>query len=51
VKFVCIKGLRLVTMQLPEKSWPIGPGHGLSHESPLVSMILNESCEADLPTL
>jgi hypothetical protein len=23
---LCIKGLRLVTAQLPEKSWPIGPG-------------------------
>src|SRR5215208_6236562 len=24
---ICIKGLRLVTGQLPEKSRPIGPGH------------------------
>jgi hypothetical protein len=23
---LCIKGLRLVTVQLPEKSWRIGPG-------------------------
>ena len=23
---MCIKGLRLVTVQLPEKSWLIGPG-------------------------
>jgi hypothetical protein len=22
----CIKGLHLVKVQLPEKSWPIGPG-------------------------
>src|SRR5215207_7909589 len=24
---LCINGLRLVTGQLPEKYWPIGPGH------------------------
>src|SRR5215207_11679214 len=39
-------------MQLPRNSCLIGPGHRLSHESPLVSMILKESCEeAGLPTL
>src|SRR5215203_3256718 len=27
---LCINGLRLVTAQLPEKSWPIGLGHGRS---------------------
>ena len=32
---LCIKGLRLVTVQLPEKSWPTGPG--LNRTSPLRS--------------